>query len=120
MENKNLQFHVLRKPFYLDNDTLLVRTPSAKHMDTSHAEWFSSEGIPYLHTIRGYYMPSYDGSDEYIMLYSNDFEIPNIVCNIFIYLFDYFPNVKRIGVGCNKGKIGEFWTPKLKIYRENA
>lgn len=46
--NKNLDFHKLRKPFYLDNDTLLVRTPSAKHMNTSHAEWFSSEGIPYL------------------------------------------------------------------------
>ena len=73
--NKNLDFHKLRKPFYLDNDTLLVRTPSAKHMNTSHAEWFSSEGIPYLHTVRGYYMPSYDGSEEYLMIYSNDFEI---------------------------------------------
>lgn len=35
-------------------------------MNTSHAEWFSSEGIPYLHTVRGYYMPSYDGSEEYL------------------------------------------------------
>ena len=41
--DKSLDFHKLRKPFYLDNDTLLVRTPSAKHMNTSHAEWFSSE-----------------------------------------------------------------------------
>lgn len=118
--DKSLDFHKLRKPFYLDNDTLLVRTPSAKHMNTSHAEWFSSEGIPYLHTVRGYYIPSYDGSEEYLMIYSNDFEIPNIICNIFIYLFDYFPNVKWIGVGCNKGKIGEIWSPKLKIYRDNV
>lgn len=109
------EFHEKRQSFYLDNDTLLVRIPSGKHRHCSHAKWFSEDGIPYLHTIRGYYMKTED--DEFVMLYSNDFEIPNIICNIFIYLFDYFPGVKWIGVGCDKGKIGEIWEPKIKITR---
>lgn len=50
-----LEFHKTRKPLYLDDNTLLVKFPTSKHMNASHAEWFSQEGIPYLHTIRGYY-----------------------------------------------------------------
>ena len=64
-------FHKLRKPFYLDDNTLLIKFPTSKHMNTSHAEWFSQEGISYLYTIRGYYI-----ENSYVMLYTNDFEIP--------------------------------------------
>lgn len=28
-----------------------------------------------------------------------------------------FPTIKWIGLGCNKGALGEVWTPKLKITR---
>lgn len=114
------EFHKKRQPFYIDDNTLLVKFPTAKHMDSGHAEWFSKDGIPYLHTVRGYYMPGSEEHDEFIMLYSNDFEIPNMICNIFIYLFEYFPKIKWIGVGCNKGKPGEIWTPKLQIFRDGT
>lgn len=36
------QFHTIRKPLYLDPETLLVKFPTSKHMNSSHAEWFSS------------------------------------------------------------------------------
>jgi hypothetical protein len=109
------EFHKVRMPFYIDMDTLLVRTPTAKYMNESHAKWFSDCGIPYLHTVRGYRLET--ENDNYLMLYSNDFEIPNIICNAFIYLFDYFPDINWIGVGCHRGEPGEVWKPKLKIYR---
>lgn len=51
------------------------------------------------------------------MLYWNDFEIPNITTAVFSYLFEYFPQIKWIGLGCHKGKVGEIWMPKLKIYK---
>lgn len=106
------EFHKKRKPFYLESDTLLVKFPTSKHMDCSHAKWFSEIGYPFVHTVRGYYI-----KDEYIMLYWNDFEIPNVNASVFSYLFDFFPTIKWIGLGCNKGALGEVWTPKLKITR---
>lgn len=105
------EFHYIRKPLYIHPETLLVKFPSARHMNCSHAEWFSAEGIPYLHTIRGYYV------DDYVMLYTNDFEIPDVVVKILNYIFEYFPNIKWIGLGCNKGQPGEIWKPKLKVFK---
>lgn len=112
------EFHNNRKPFYLDPDTLLVKFPNQKHMNCSHAEWFSDMGYTFVHIVRGYYWK--DEHDEYLMLYWNDFEIPNINASIYSYLFDYFPNIKWIGLGCHKGIIGDIWKPKLKITRINA
>lgn len=109
------QFHTIRKPLYLDPETLLVKFPTSKHMNSSHAEWFSDYGIPFMHTVRGYYIKNEE--DEYLMLYWNDFEIPNITTAVFSYLFEYFPQIKWIGLGCHKGKVGEIWMPKLKIYK---
>lgn len=43
-----LEFHNIRKPFYLDVETLLVKFPTSKHMNTSHAQWFSDIGYPYV------------------------------------------------------------------------
>lgn len=107
------EFHLNRKPFYIDTDTLLVKFPTQKHMDVSHAKWLSEIGYPFSHTIRGYYMKT--DNDEYLMLYWNDYEIPNVVAALFTYLFEYFPTVKWIGLGCHKGKVGEIWKPKLII-----
>ena len=110
------EFHQTRIPFYLDNDTLLIKVPSKnKHLNGSHAEWFNEIDYPYLHTVRGYLYK--DCKEPHIMIYWNDFEIPNVNVNIFIYLFEYFPEAQWIGVGCNKGKPGEEWTPKLKVTR---
>lgn len=109
------EFYKGRKPFYIDNELLLVRFPTSKHMDCSHAKWFSEVGYPYVHTVRGYYI-----EDSHIILYWNDFEIPNVNVSIFPYLFEYFPTIKYIGLGCHKGKIGEEWKPKLIITRGNV
>ena len=109
------EFHKKRKPFFIHSDTLLVIFPNQKHMDVSHAQWFTDMGYSYVHTIRGYYWK--DEDDEYIMIYWNDFEIPNVNASIFAYLFDYFPNIKWIGLGCHKGIDGEVWKPKLRITR---
>lgn len=111
MENLE-EFHSKRLPFYIHPETLLIRLPAVKYRDKNHVEWFNSEGITYLHTIRGYYYPE----DNYVMLYTNDFEIPDMVIKVLPYIFEYF-NCNWIGLGCNKGKVGEIWKPKLKVYR---
>jgi hypothetical protein len=107
------EFHQKRKPFYIDSDTLIIKFPTSKYINESHAKWFSEVGYPYLPTVRGYLSED----ESYVMLYWNDFEIPNINITVCCYLFDYFTKIKWIGVGCNKGKPGEIWTPKLKVYR---
>ena len=37
----------------------------------------------------------------------------------FCYIFEHFTNIKWIGIGCEKGKPGEIWQPKLKVFRSN-
>lgn len=32
------EFHNIRKPFYLDSETLLIKFPTSKHMNVSHAQ----------------------------------------------------------------------------------
>lgn len=110
------EFNTKRKPFYIDLDTLLVRFPDGKHSNMSHAEWFADYGIPWAHMVRGYYMKTEE--DEFVVIYWNDFEIPNVTAALFPYLFEHFVNIKWIGLGCNKGKLGEVWRPKLKVFRE--
>ncbi len=110
------EFRTLRKPFYIHPETLLIKFPRQKHLDSSCAEWFSDENIPFLHTIRGYY----NEEDNYVMLYTNDFETPDISIKFLTYIFEYFPNIDWIGIGCIKGKEGEIWSPKMKIQRTNV
>lgn len=109
------EFHQIRKPFVIDPESLLVRFPAAKHMNVSHAEWFTDVGYVWVHTVRGYYMKTED--DEYIMIYWNDFEVPNVNASLFSYLFEFFPTIKWVGLGCNKGEIGQVWKPKFKVTR---
>lgn len=109
------EFHKLRKPFYLDPDTLLVKFPTQKHMDCSHAVWFTEMGYPYIGTIRGYYYKT--DEDEFIMIYTNNFAVPNLTIITFNYLFEYFPTVKWVGVGCIIGEIGDIWKPQIVVKR---
>lgn len=111
MEN---EFHNNRTPFYIDNETLLIKMASNKYKDWTHVKWFNEINYPFLHTIRGYFI---EGEDPHIIIYWNDFEIPNANFSLLSYLFEYFPTIKWIGVGCNKGKVGEEWKPKLKVTR---
>ena len=44
--------------------------------------------------------------------------MPNCTLLVTSYIFSYFPDIKYIGFGCNKGKVGEIWPPKIIIARD--
>lgn len=48
-------------------------------------------------------------------VYSGDYETPNCTTMVALYLLNFFYDAKWVGFGCNKGKIGEIWTPKIII-----
>lgn len=108
------EFHSIRKPLYIDPNTSEVIFPAVEHINSSHAEWFKDIGIPLTNTVRGYYYKT-DNFGEYIMLYWNDFDIPNINIEVILSIYKCFPNIQWIGLGCNKGQVGEIWEPKLII-----
>lgn len=110
------EFLTKRKPFYLDVESILIKFPDARHSNMTHAEWFADYGMPWLYAIRGYYWK--DDTDEYVMLYQNDYQLPNISVEVVSYLFAHFLNIKWIGLGCYKGTPGEIWKPKFKVYRQ--
>ena len=56
--------------------------------------------------------------EEFVMLYWNNFDIPNITICILSYIFAYFPEIDWIGLGCHQGKDGERWEPQLKVTRQ--
>ena len=54
-----------------------------------------------------------------MMLNGGDYEVPNINVSVLSFIFEYFPGIKWIGLGCHIGKVGEIWEPKYIIYRNN-
>jgi len=109
------EFLSIRKPFYIDSDTLLIKFPPAKFMDTRLSQWFTEYNIPFQFKIRGYLMETENHDNDYIMIYWNNYSIPNISLEVLGYLFNHFPNIKWIGLGCHIGKLGEIWKPQLKV-----
>jgi len=106
------EFLQKRKPIYVDPDSGLATIVSNQNLkDKNFAEILSNQKIYWLNTIRGYIM------DDHLMLYINDYEIPNFAIGTCIYFFNFFPDIKWIGLGCNKGCVGEVWPPKLKVYK---
>lgn len=106
-----------RKQFYIDPNSGIVRFPTSKHSDTTHAVWFTDMNYQFCSIMRGYFMETEDNKNDFIMLYVNNYEIPDCTTSIFTYLFLNFPTLKWIGLGCHVGKEGEIWEPKLRIYR---
>ena len=84
-----------RKPFYLENNTLNVIFPNQKYMNSSITEWFNGDKIPWLHTIRGYYMETED--DCYVMLYENNFNIYIFVYASVLFLGFETGKIRRTG-----------------------
>ena len=106
------EFLHARTPVFIHPETgsaTLVNTASLK--DKDFAEIFSNLKISWIDTTRGYLM------DDFLMLYTNDYEIPRFHIGCCIYFFNYFPDIKWLGLGCNQGIPGEIWTPKLIIKR---
>ena len=69
-------------------------------------------GYAWMWAIRGYYWPG-----SHVQLYMSDYETPNCTTLVAGYIFNYFPDIKYIGFGCNKGKPGELWEPKIIVVR---
>ena len=109
------EFFEARRPFYIDNQSLSIYFSDTKHSNVSIAQWLNDIHYSYLHTIRGYYMKT--ETEEFLMIYIDDYAIPNMAITMISYLFNYFPTANWIGVGAIEGKKGEIWKPKLKIFR---
>lgn len=115
MEQGVKEFLQQRTPLYIDNETaqaVIVNTSQLK--DCTFAEIFSYLHYPWLFTTRGYL------KNDHIILYVNDYDIPNVNVSLLQYLFTYFPQVNYIGLGVIKGEPGEWWKPRLVVRRNNS
>lgn len=109
------EFYKTNKPFYIDRNTGLIKFPASKYYDKSHAEWFTDVGYQWHDVTRGRVFLNSDKGDH-ILLYVNNFNIPAISIEILPYLFEHFPTVKWIGLGCYIGKKGDEWEPQITVY----
>lgn len=110
-----MQFLSDRTPVYVDNETaLLVLVTNSDLKNKNFSEIVFKLHYPWLNTTRGYIL------NNHLVLYVNDYEIPNVNCVLFQYLFTYLPNIDWIGLGCIKGNIGEEWKPRLVVRRNNT
>jgi len=108
------EFLEKREPFWLIGDDLEVVTPTSSDKNDMHSYLCKKYHYNWLHCIRGYWMPE----EKFAMVYCGDYETPNCTVMVAQYLLNYFPDVKWIGFGCNKGKPGEIWPPKIKVILE--
>ncbi len=107
------EFLEKRIPIWLEGDDLHISTPSGMDKNNMHAMLTKKYGYNWIYSIRGYYWPG-----SHVQLYISDYECPNCTTLVTSYIFSYFPDIKYIGFGCNKGKPGEIWPPKIIIIRD--
>jgi len=106
------EFLKKRQPIFVDPESGIAMIVSNQNLkDRNFAEILSNLKIYWLNTIRGYVW------EDHLMLYINDYEIPNFAIGTCVYFFNFFPDIKWIGLGCNKGHVGDLWEPKLKVYK---
>lgn len=106
------EFLEKRTPIWLEGEDLHISTPSNMDKNDMHVFLSKKYGYNWLFAIRGYYWPG-----SHVILYIGDYETPNCTTLIAPYIFNYFPDIKYVGFGCDKGKIGEIWPPKIIIIR---
>ena len=100
-----------RQPVYIDNDTgIALQVTNTNLKDKPFTYIFKELRVVWLNTTRGYLY------DNHLILYVNDFEIPNLNFVMMQYLFQHFNEIEWIGLGLHKGKKDTFWEPKLKVY----
>ena len=108
------EFLEKRIPIWLEGEDLHISRPTSNiDKNDMHAFLAKKYGYSWLFAIRGYYWP-----DSHLVLYIGDYECPNCTTLVTPYLFNYFPDIKWIGFGCNKGKIGEIWKPKILVVKD--
>lgn len=111
------EFYKTNRPFYIDPNTGSAYFSSAKYLTMSHAEWFTDIHMQWIGIVRGRVFITDDHNDDHILLYVNNFNIPGTNMDVLPYLFEHFPTVKWVGLGCYIGKLGEEWKPQLKVER---
>ena len=109
------EFLEKRIPIWLEGDDLHISTPSKMDSNDFHAFLSKKYGYNWMYAIRGYYWPG-----SHVQLYLGDYECVNCTMLVATYIFSYFPDIKYIGNGCNKGKLGEIWEPKICIVRDKS
>ena len=107
------EFLKQRVPFWLEDETLRITIPSNSDYNDIHSHLSKKFGYNWLFAIRGYYWPG-----SHAMLYTGDYEIPNCTIYVAAYILNYWPDIKYVGFGCEKGKPGDLWKPKLVVSRE--
>lgn len=107
------EFLKYRTPIWLQGQDLHISRPTGTDVNDFHAYLSKKYGYDWMFAIRGYYWPK-----SHVTLYIGDYETPNCTIMIAPYLFNYFPDIKYIGFGCNKGEIGEIWKPKICVYKD--
>jgi hypothetical protein len=108
------EFLEKREPFWLEPESLKIMMPTNSDKCDVHAYLSKKYSYGWMFTIRGYIMPE----EHFAMLYTADYETPNITMLVCQYLFNYFPGINWIGLGCHKGKIGEIWKPKMVVAKD--
>lgn len=111
MDSKLQKFFSERTPFFIDENAR-IRVPNKNDQDNSLIQILNQTGYSWIGITRGYV------KDNYAMLYTNDYQIPN--CNVILLqaLFAYFSNIEWIGLGCIIGEQGDFWKPRIKVTKE--
>lgn len=106
------EFLTKRMPFWLTNDDLEITFPTGTDRKDMHSYLCKKYHYNWMYALRGYYWPG-----SHVMLYSGDYETPNCTINVAQYLLNYFKDAAYVGIGCNKGKVGEIWEPKVIVTR---
>ena len=107
------EFLEKRTPIWLEGEDLHISRPSSNADKSDMHSYLSKKyGYNWMFAIRGYYWPG-----SHVMLYIGDYECPNCTTLVAPYIFAAFPDINYIGFGCNKGKVGEIWEPKILIAR---
>ena len=104
------KFHGKRKAFYIDVHDRIIFIKEGQ----SHKEYFNEIGHPEFmeSSVRGYLL------GNHMMFYKGEnFEIPLSLTieEILQYVYSIKIPIKWVGLGCNIGKVGEEWPPKIKL-----
>lgn len=108
------EFLEKRTPFWLEGESLLIRVPNNSDKNDIHAHLCKKFGYSWVFAIRGYYWPG-----SHVQIYTGNYQMPNITIYVLSYLFEFFKDIKYIGIGCIIGEPGEIWTPQIVVTKNN-
>ena len=94
MDSKLQKFFSERTPFFIDENAR-IRVPNKNDQNNSLIQILNQAGYSWIGITRGYV------KDNYAMLYTNDYQIPN--CNVILLqaLFAYFQHLDCHLLKCN-------------------